>query len=138
MRDRPNAFELLDIARETLVQDILPHIPSERRYQIYMVANAIANAEREFRAGDVPLQAELERLRQIYGDSVDPPVADRLEDLLLSFNRRLARDIRAGRLDDERKHTVQEHLIETAKARVTETNPKFLDVAPVLTSQSTD
>ena len=139
MRDRPNGIDLLEIARTTLLQDILPHVAPEQRYQILMVANAMANAYREIRSGEVPLRAELQRLRQIYGDVVDPPDADDLSDLLLGFRRRLARDIRAGRLDEERLPTVQQHLIETAKAKVAETNPKYLEsLSPALGSTDED
>lgn len=126
MRGRPNGADLLAIAHEVLVEQILPHIPSEQRYEALMVANAIANATREMQAGDATLKAELARLREIYGDAVEPPDAERLLDVLLRFNQRLARDVRAGRLDD-RAELVQHHLIETAKAKVQETNPKYLE-----------
>ena len=47
MNDRPAAMELLAIARASLVEDVLPSVPEPMRYEMRMIANALAIAERE-------------------------------------------------------------------------------------------
>lgn len=46
-RDRPGGETLLDLAREMLMRDLLPHLPEERRRDALMVASAIAMVRRE-------------------------------------------------------------------------------------------
>ena len=81
MRNRPNAADLLAIARETFLSALMPQVPDGDRYTALMVASAMANAERETAAGDEPLRVELERLRAIYprAPASDDPVAVQLE-----------------------------------------------------------
>ena len=47
MNDRPDATELLAIARRTLLDELLPRLPEELRYTALMIANAMAIASRE-------------------------------------------------------------------------------------------
>ena len=126
MRNRPNAADLLAIARKTFLSSLVPHLPDEDRYTALMVANAMANAEREIAAGDGPLDAELARLRAIY-PSV-PASADPVAVQLDRFNRQLAVDLRQGSpmKDRARREKVHMHLVLTAIERVREANPKYL------------
>ncbi len=64
VHDRPTADELLAIARETVLRELLPQLPPGAHYAARMVANAIAIARREQQAPALPasLAAELERL----------------------------------------------------------------------------
>lgn len=48
---QPDAHELLDIARSTLLEQLLPALPGELRYPALMIANAMAIAARESRLG---------------------------------------------------------------------------------------
>jgi Domain of unknown function (DUF6285) len=50
MRDLPDGAALLALARDVLVNDLLPLLPSERRLDARLVANCMAIAEREARA----------------------------------------------------------------------------------------
>ncbi|WP_166362116.1 DUF6285 domain-containing protein [Pseudomonas akapageensis] len=52
MNIRPDASELLEIARQTLLDELLPQLPDSLRYQALMVANAMAIAGRECRDGE--------------------------------------------------------------------------------------
>lgn len=124
MRDRPNARDLLEIAREVLQQKLLPRLPDAARYDALMVANALANAERELAAGEAPLLAERERLAAIYGEPAEPAAGPALEAALDRLNRRLVADIRAGRFDGDA--AVQRHLLAVAVDAVRESNPKYL------------
>ena len=45
MTDRPNASELLRVARETLLRDIVPHLGQAQKYPALMIANAMGIAE---------------------------------------------------------------------------------------------
>jgi hypothetical protein len=47
MRDKPFGAALLDVARQTLLQEIAPGLEGGRRYAVLMVANAIGIAARE-------------------------------------------------------------------------------------------
>ena len=51
MREIPDGPGLLDIARETLLSDVVPRLAPEHRLPALMAANAMAIAGREARAG---------------------------------------------------------------------------------------
>lgn len=126
MRDRPSAAELLAIARETLLGELLPHAPDAQRYNALMVAAAMAIAAREAEAGDGPLVAERESLTALYGEA---GVADEPLDAALGrLNRRFAGDLRAGAFDapDARQAAAWRLLREVTMAKLMECNPKYL------------
>ena len=124
MRDRPSAADLIEIAREVLQRELLPRLPAEARIHGLMVANALANAEREIAAGTAPALAELARLASRYGEGKEAAGGEQLQETLARLNRRLVADIRAGRLDGDREIT--RHLFATAVDAVRESNPKYL------------
>ena len=121
MRDRPSAADLLAIAREVLRAKLLGEVPAALRFDALMIANAMANAEREAAAGEAPLLAERARLARHYGERQG---TEPLQEALLRLNRRLAADIRAGRLDGNAE--IERHLLATAVDAVRESNPKYL------------
>jgi hypothetical protein len=47
MRQTPDAASLIAIARQTLLDTLLPELPAEKRYAGLMVANALAIAGRQ-------------------------------------------------------------------------------------------
>jgi hypothetical protein len=49
-RTEPHGIELLQLARRTLLEEIVPAAPEAQRYVLRMVANAIAIAAREIEA----------------------------------------------------------------------------------------
>jgi len=123
MKNRPEAADLLVIARDALTRQILPKLPESERYTALMIANAMAIARREIEADDAPLRAELSRLRELYPDAPrDVPVSE-LRATVERCNRRLARDIRAGRHDSE-PAALLEHLRRTTKEKLAISNPK--------------
>ncbi len=129
MQDRPTAAELLDIARETLLNDILPALPEERRLDALIVANVMAIAGREAEAGDDVLRHELARLLALYGG--EPPAAggrDERAALVARLTRRLAADLRSGAFDGdgERLDQVRAHLLETTRQKLRVNNPRYL------------
>jgi hypothetical protein len=123
MRNQPDARELLGIVRETFIARIRPALPEDLRYTALMIANAMAIARREIEAGEGPMQAELTRLRSLFGEPGREAHGHALEFELAECNRRLARDIRAGRYDDERAALLA-HLRKTVEEKLAISNPK--------------
>ena len=125
MRDEPDALDLLAIARETLLGELVPALPPERRYDALLVASAIAAAAREVEAGEAPLRDERRDLGRLLGEAPDDgPVAVALGRL----NARLAADIRAGAFDapGPRRVEMVRHLKAATMRKLRETNPKYL------------
>jgi hypothetical protein len=126
MNDRPDARNLLESARNAFLADILPALPEASRYTALMIANAMAIAQREIAAGDAALRAECERLRRLLSESAAAPAGDALRVALGGYNRRLAREIRAGRFDGEGRAGMLEHLRRTTEEKLAVSNPKAL------------
>jgi hypothetical protein len=95
--DRPRGAELLAVARRALLEELVPALPEDRRYQALMVANALAIAGRELAQPDREDPAALEAL---------------------------AAAIRAGRHDGDA--VIHARLLAWATARTAVTNPKAL------------
>ncbi len=126
MNDRPDAAELLAIARSTLLDELLPRLPADLRYTALMIANAMAVASREQAAGDADGQAELARLRSLFAEDGEPPPAAALKTALADYNQRLVNEIRNGRFDDIERAALLDHLEETTMDKVAIANPKAL------------
>src|SRR5690606_24232383 len=94
--DGPDGPDLLDVARRRLVDELLPMLPADRRFDVLMIANAMGIAARESRGGEDELRAALARLAALYGEAVEPTPVAGVRDRLSRLNRRLAADIRAG------------------------------------------
>lgn len=118
MRDGPDAADLLAVARETLMRDLLPTLPGERRYDALMVAAAMGIAARELTSGDAPLRRAEATLRDLMGDG--EPVA-------LSW--RLSREIRAGGWDGPagKAMALREALWRLTLDKLRDANPKYLE-----------
>jgi hypothetical protein len=144
MRDRPGAPALLALARDVLVNDLLPLLPPERRLDARLVANCLAIAEREGGADAGAAQAIWRDLEMFYpnatltdtapsrtaGEGADPRTEVRAEagggaaELL----RRFAHDLRIGDFDNSPERAAQARAIlwrlTIAKLRLA--NPRFL------------
>lgn len=131
MRDKPTAAELLAIARETLLGELLPQSEDAQRYDALMVAAAMAIAAREAEAGDRALVAERDALAALYGEAGgEAGAADEpLEAALGRLNRRFAADLRAGAFDapGARQAAAWRLLREVTMAKLMECNPKYLE-----------
>jgi hypothetical protein len=120
MNDIPDATELLAIARSTLLDKLLPHLPDDLRYDALMIANAMAIAAREHAAGDTAAQRELARLAALLGEQYASPGAAALK-------RRLAAQIRAGRFDGNKRAALLDHLARTVAEELAVSNPRALE-----------
>lgn len=130
MTDNPDCAALLDEARRTLLETLLPLLPPERRYDGLMVANAMAIAAREAGQGDAGLGEGVKVLAALF-----PAFAaadDNLRTRLLELETLLAREIRAGLLDAPvpRRAAIRDYLRRSATARVRLSNPKALADPP--------
>jgi hypothetical protein len=120
MRDRPDGAELLRQARSVLLDELADALPESRRYEVLMVASAMAIAARELEAGAADREADRTALEALLGASSEPNLEAAFDDL----TQRLAADIRAGKLDgDPRAHDV---VARDAAARLALSNPKLL------------
>jgi hypothetical protein len=128
MTDRPTGAELLAEARRTLIEELFDLLPSERRYDGLMIANAMAIAARELTAGDAALSRRVAALRSLYGDGEHDSSADAT---LLRLERRLASEIREGVFDraGERRDAVRAYLRAAVLDRLAVSNPKALPEA---------
>jgi aminoglycoside phosphotransferase (APT) family kinase protein len=97
--EQPEASILLAEARRLIVEEMLPLLPEERRYEARMIANALAIAGRE--------------------DAALRPPAPGLKGL--------AAEIRAGKYDADKK--IRDRLAAAVLARLAVSNPKALPIS---------
>ncbi len=127
MRDKPDGAALLELARTTLVEELLAELPETAHYSARMVANAMAIAAREIGQGGRLQEAERSALAALYGEAPAPAagaIAEPLDEALTRLSWWLVAEIRAGRRDgDAGVHTI---LRDSARSRLRLVNPKAL------------
>ena len=72
MPDLAEIIDLLSTARETLLAEVLPHVPPDRRYPALMAANGLAIALRGLQAGPAPVVDEVALCGAIRSGALDP------------------------------------------------------------------
>jgi Domain of unknown function (DUF6285) len=120
MPDRPDVPALLEEARRTLLETLLPLLPPDRRYDGLMVANAMAIAAREAAQGDAILREAASMLAPLFPAASAEPLRD--------LEAALAREIRAGLCDapEPRREAIRNYLRWSVAARLRLSNPKAL------------
>ena len=129
MRVRPEAKDLLALARKVLREDLIEHLPADQRYEALMAANAIAISLRQLEEGESDDAAEAKAVAALLGDSVDDDVSGNdAHAALTRLYQRLGQDIRAGQLDPgcPGREAALQHLRTITKQRVGHSNPKAL------------
>lgn len=113
--ERPHAPELLEVARATLLAEILPALPEAQRLAARMVANAIGIAAREAALDREARAALLARAAVLTGHATDPL-------------RALAAAIRAGAFDPGTEHHAEAAALlhDLARLRCSVSAPKAL------------
>jgi hypothetical protein len=108
--------DLLEVARATLREAVLPQLGAEARYEAAMIGNALAIAARELRLGPKARAAERELLSTFY---------EKPEASLDTLRRHLCRDLRAGGPGPEREAELQALLRAVVHARLAISNPGY-------------
>ncbi|WP_313024387.1 DUF6285 domain-containing protein [Pseudomonas lopnurensis] len=117
MHDQPEAPDMLAIARQTLLDKLLPQLSAAQRYEALMIASAMQMASREQAAGHDVAEARQRLQRALLG--TDAPADS------LAADRALAAALRNGALDG-RLDELQNLLREDIAARLAISNPKQL------------
>jgi hypothetical protein len=132
--DISDAADLIATARVTLMDELVAALPKEQRYTGLMIANAMAIAVREQRAGAAAEHDEATRLRTLLAATGgDVRATDHVEgDAELPVLRRAVRAaIRDGQFDAaSRASLLMAHLARTAADWVAISNPKALRTGP--------
>lgn len=128
MHDRPDGRVLLDLARALLLDEVLPALPEERRYDARLIANALAIAAREATAEARDRETYRKGLAALYGEATRPPEgrapAETPDEANERLGWRLAGELRAGQRDADPE--VFAVLRRAAAARLSAVNPKAL------------
>jgi Domain of unknown function (DUF6285) len=135
MHNRPDASQLILLARSELMSKLLPHLPEELRYEARMIASAMAIADREWHETDrlhAALPALLARALHPTARGLGSAMAETVEPDTGALLR-LVMQIRAGEYNQQ--GTAQAALLtflrEFTRARLAVSNPKILgSIAP--------
>lgn len=120
MNNRPYGNELLDVARRTLLDELLPLLPPEKTYEALMVANAMAIAARELAphaAGDESARREIQLFHAETGRSGSAEATEH----------ELAALIRERAIRESDHQRLQELLLTLTRAKLLLCNPRHLD-----------
>ena len=122
MRLRPDIVSILELARDIIREDFTAESDFEdRRYETFMMANALAIAARQVDTGASPERDELHHIRSILDDASPNKT---LSDLNLA----LSKQLRSGNFDPGKPlhEDVRTLLTNSARQAVSEYNPKYL------------
>jgi hypothetical protein len=143
MCDLPGGPALLALARDVLLNDLMPRLPEERRLDALLVANSMAIAERECKAGDATSRAIFEELDMLYRPltpSLSPHCGERdgpakregeglsWASRLTGLLRHFAGDLRVGAFASSapRDRDARAVLWRLTIAKLRQANPRFL------------
>jgi Domain of unknown function (DUF6285) len=120
VRDLPTGSALLALARDVLLNDLMPLLPPTAHLEARLVANSMAIAERETISDAAPAQRILHELEEFYaeGGQDDPALL-----------RRFARDLRVGTFveGEPPERDARGILWRLTIAKLRNANPRFLD-----------
>ncbi|PCM43229.1 DUF6285 domain-containing protein [Marinobacter sp. ANT_B65] len=121
--NRPDARELLEAARETLMNDVFPSVPENLRYEVRMIASAMGIAAREAKMGAGVSQDEVAAYKEVL------PEAVAIDSASLESARKAMKDaIRAGSFDapGQKQEQLQAVLQKAVLNALTISNPKVV------------
>jgi aminoglycoside phosphotransferase (APT) family kinase protein len=118
VNDQPSGPELLALARDVLVNDLLPLLPPARQIEARLAANCMAIAEREATLSErAEFEAIMSDLDALYGcETGGEPLV------------RFARDLRIGAFENSPERAAKAHAIlwRSTIAKLRLANPRFL------------
>jgi uncharacterized protein DUF6285 len=121
MHDLPTGSSLLALARDVLLNDLLPLLPEASRLDARLVANSMAIAEREGIAAGSLVDDILRELGALYGEHSEGEADG--DELL----RRFAGDLRVGAFEgSSRDRLARAILWRLTIAKLRLANPRFL------------
>ena len=127
MRIRPNILDILELSKEIISNEFDDNSFDNRRYETFMMANAITIATRQLKIGDGPERKELKKLLNLTNPLASPKasIGDRLADLYSH----VCLEIRKGNFDpDKNNHNELRNILDEAALQlVMEYNPKYLE-----------
>lgn len=132
VQSEPASVPLLLAARAWLLDEVVPHVDADKRYDALLIASAMAIVARELEADVAVLeqqqQNDCERLRSLL-----PETAQRLEQAAADVRElgvRLVQDIRAGRFDDPgaEREALRQWLRDTTVDNLKKCNPRYLEL----------
>lgn len=123
MHDLPRTHDLLAIARASLLDELVPHLPAAQKYTALMIANAMVIAGREHASSQAISQAR-QALHQQAGEVRGQAMDDRS----------LCLALREGALDAELMNLLPA-LRADVLCRVQVGNPKYLEAVRALEGQ---
>ena len=114
-----DAQELLIVARDTLLAEVLPKVSGDITYQVRMIANAMAIAAREINEADRLAEVEQKAMAKLLGADAVGSLADQSQWLCEQIDR--------GCFDsDEQQRRLIEGLRSITVAQLRISNPKLL------------
>jgi hypothetical protein len=128
MRDLPSGFDLLALARELLLDELVPLLPRDRERDAHLIATAMSIAAREARA-EQGWQTEIgAELAQFYKFYSAPGGAERAASDEASILRRFAADLRNGAVETSPSRATAGRAIlwRLTIGKLREGNPYFL------------
>jgi hypothetical protein len=115
MRDLPSGAALLALARDVLLNELMPLLPQEHRSDALLVAKCMAIAQQEAEAPAGEGQAILREIELLCGQGADAL-------------RRFAHDLRGGAFESSESHdrAARAILWRLTVAKLRHSNPEFL------------
>ena len=126
--EQPEAADLLALARETLLEKVLPELSGEARYQALMIASAMAMAEREISADPAQLANEAQMLLGLY-EHDDAAVNQDPEQIMQRLRTQFARELRRGEFDGGLQFAVRKLLRHQLERQLAVSKPRVLGSA---------
>jgi Domain of unknown function (DUF6285) len=124
MRDLPPGPVLLSLARDVLLNDLLPLLPPEALLDARLIANGMAIAEREASVGESVAQAVLCELKSFYADTTAGRAANEDEGEC-DLSARFAHDLRIGAFEGSERKAL-DMLWRLTIGKLRQANPRFL------------
>ncbi|MFO0563331.1 MAG: DUF6285 domain-containing protein [Polyangiales bacterium] len=128
MQQRPDIPTTLDAVVRFLLQDVHPTVTDKGlQFRVLVAVNALTQCASELRAEPARSREELDRLRALLPDiATREPAndADRAA-LIRALDRELAQRLRDGRLSADTESAAYAHLVQSLRATLEATNPRF-------------
>lgn len=135
MLDLPHGPELLDTARRSLLEEILPALPPGQAYAARMIAKAMAIAARELERGAGAETDGVRLIAEFLGDAAAAALAPRgrapadaaaAHDCAEQAQALLAERIRDRAVAPGREAQLRALLLQLTRAKLAVSNPKYL------------